>query len=272
MVLAISGLLLSCQVEDTELQKTIDQEVPEQKVETKTSILDWTPGVYSKYFQKTDNTIGFNSLKSHAFSDYSDTQRMDFQKGKEQFVSVNGQIPQRDGKNQLKISSGSSDIFGKQMTIGFSRKVEGKSSETVEEVTLYVPKKLNVSKPVPPSTKKITMVAYYRDFLLEWNADPKNANGLMVAVEYKGENVNSENNSNIHIQNVDHIEIDNGSFVLDDAMFDNIPNLSFVDIILLRGNIRIDDLDGETIKTYAETHQRIPILLVKDLKTIKTFD
>jgi hypothetical protein len=135
-----------------------------------------------------------------------------------------------------------------------------------------VPKKLNVSKPVPPSTKKITMVAYYRDFLLEWNADPKNANGLMVAVEYKGENVNSENNSNIHIQNVDHIEIDNGSFVLDDAMFDNIPNLSFVDIILLRGNIRIDDLDGETIKTYAETHQRIPILLVKDLKTIKTFD
>lgn len=272
ILLAISGLLLSCQVEDTELKEVMDQNVSDQRIETETNILDWTPGVYSKYFQKTDNTIGFNSLKAHAFSNYSDTQTMNFPRGDEQYVSVNGRVLQRNDRNELKLSSSSSNIYGKPMTITVSRKGEGKSSETSEEVTMYVPKKLNVSTPVPPNNDKITTVAYYKDFLLEWNADPKNEHGLMVAVEYKGENVNAENNTFTHVQNVDHIENDNGKYILDNSMFDGIPNLSFVDIILLRGNIRIDDIDGETIKTYAESHQRIPILLVKDLNTVKTFD
>jgi hypothetical protein len=70
------------------------------------------------------------------------------------------------------------------------------------------------------------------------------------------------------VVNTDFIEADNGRIVLDKDLFKGIPNLSMVDIILLRGNVSIEEIDKKTYKFYAETHVRLPIVLVKDLTTI----
>ena len=64
------------------------------------------------------------------------------------------------------------------------------------------------------------------------------------------------------------IENDNGRVILNTSLFYNIPNLAMVDLILLRGNVKIEEIDGETYKFYAETHQRMPIILVKDLSSV----
>lgn len=67
----------------------------------------------------------------------------------------------------------------------------------------------------------------------------------------------------------DIIKNDNGKVVLNTSLFIDIPNLALVDLILLRGNVKIEEIDGETYKFYAETHQRLPIILVKDLSTVQ---
>lgn len=76
----------------------------------------------------------------------------------------------------------------------------------------------------------------------------------------------------MQFRNINHIEHDNGKYVLKNAMFEDVPNLSFIEIVLLRGNIAIDEINGETFKTYAESHQRIQVLLIKDMNSIKSFD
>ncbi len=43
-----------------------------------------------------------------------------------------------------------------------------------------------------------------------------------------------------------------------------------MNLILLRGNVKIEDIDGKTHKFYAETHMRLPIILVKDLSTVSS--
>jgi hypothetical protein len=103
-----------------------------------------------------------------------------------------------------------------------------KSSGNNKSVELYIPKKLIVSKPVAKDGKSV--YAYYKNLSLEWNADPKNENGLMIAVEYFGETV-GRTNTGKHLQIIDYIEEDNGKIILKDKMFDDIPNLSFVDIV-----------------------------------------
>ena len=94
----------------------------------------------------------------------------------------------------------------------------------------------------------------------------------MIAVFYNGENAISKNSENVLIRNVDHIEKDNGKYVLNDAMFNEIPNLAFVDIILLRENVQIENIDDISNKIFAESNQRIHLLLIKDKSSIQTIN
>lgn len=126
---------------------------------------------------------------------------------------------------------------------------------------------MNITKPLPAGDD-IFVYAFYKDFKLEWNADPKNEEGLMVAVMYDGSNVIPENNENVIIKNIDYIKEDNGKFILNNHIFDDIPNHALVDIMLLRGNVQIEEFDDETYKLYAESHQTISLVLIKDMDSV----
>lgn len=270
LIVLLTASFVSCQEEnfieaDNELN-TLDEKNTSQ-LETKYRLLDITPNAYHKYFKQTDNTIGFNSLKKNAHSDYSLVERLNFPSDSEKSVRINGKafISQKSKSSNLD----SEDIYGKTLSIQLGDK-SGKT--TSGEIKMYVPKKLNISKPIPISEKNVTILAHHKNFLLEWNADPKNEEGLMLAIEYLGENVDARKNTDIHIQNVDHIEYDNGKYILKQAMFDDIPNLAYVNLILLRGNVEISEFNNETLKLYAESHQRVPLIIVKDLNSVRTLD
>lgn len=57
-------------------------------------------------------------------------------------------------------------------------------------------------------------------------------------------------------------------FKLNPSTFEGMPNLAFVQIILLRGNIVIEEIEGELYKFIFESHHRLPIILVKDATQI----
>lgn len=268
-ILGIVGMFfLSCEQDNPAAFEQPEAQQINAPVEKKNRILDMNVGVYKDYFVKTENTIGFNSLKANAWSNHSVKSNILTNHMEGTSLLIDGQ------KSPLKSLADKSkaahpEIFGKTISLRY-RNTKTNSDVTSDEI--YIPKKLNVSKPLPTSKDKINVVAYYENFLLEWNADPKNEEGLMVAVIYNGENLYANKNENVQFRNIDHIEHDNGKYVLKNAMFEDIPNLSFIEIVLLRGNIAIDEIDGETFKTYAESHQRIQVLLIKDMNSIKSFD
>lgn len=153
------------------------------------------------------------------------------------------------------------DIYGETIQYGFNNSKGSMNKNSGKE--LYIPKKLNISKPLP-FEDDIFIYAFYKDFKLEWNADPKNKEGLMVAVMYDGSNVIPENDENVIIKNIDHIEEDNGKIILNNSIFDDIPNHALVDIMLLRGNVEIEEYDDETYKIFAESHQTISLVLIRE--------
>ena len=50
----------------------------------------------------------------------------------------------------------------------------------------------------------------------------------------------------------------------------NIPNHALVDLILLRGNVQIEEYDEETYKIIAESHQTISLVLIRNMNTVVT--
>lgn len=270
-LLLFAIIFTSCQKdEQNEIEMTTEATSANKEISNKYRLLDISPNAYHDYFKMTDNTLGFNNLKSINNTQYSLAQKIEIQDYANKSVSLNGQ-KMALGETAKGSKFSESEIYGKTISLNFKNK---KSSNDATEVELYIPKKLNVSNPVQQIDSKVSILAYYKNFLLEWNADPKNEEGLMVAVEYLGETLTKDGNKQErkNIVNVDHIENDNGKYILKEAIFEDIPNLSFINLILMRGNVDISEIEGVSYKTYAESHQRIPILLVKDLNSVKGFN
>lgn len=271
----VALIFTACQKdEQNEIETNSDSSIANTEVSNKYRLLDISPNIYHDYFKITDNTIGFNNLKSTTNAEYSLVQKIEIQDYVNKFVSLDGEKMVLEGTAKGS-KFNEAEIYGKTISLNFeNNKSSNKGSNGTANVELYIPKKLNISKPVQQLDSKVSILAYYKNFLLEWNADPKNEEGLMVAVEYLGETLSKNGNKLVrkNIVNVDHIKNDNGKYILKQAMFEDIPNLSFINIILMRGNVDITEIEGRSYKTYAESHQRVPILLVKDLNSVRGFN
>lgn len=89
-----------------------------------------------------------------------------------------------------------------------------------------------------------TPLCYYKDMEIEWNADPKNKNGVVVVAEWQGTTVSS-NPKRVHIVTGDIVE-DNGKTVLRNELFDDIPDEALVNLWLVRANINIVERKDES--------------------------
>ncbi len=264
LAVAISG----CDNDNQEIIVSSEVTTTTEESVSKYNLLDYTQNVYHDFFKETNNKIGISSLKANSISQPSIVENMSLmEKTSKTSLFINNQKMSTSGFTGKKSEIGST-IYGKKNT--FSIIKEGKDGKTSEgSVELYVPELLNITNPSVTNEEGLMPVCYSEGFVLEWNEDPNNEEGLVIIAEYFGENVIPENSTNIHLQNIDVIEQDNGKVILKSSFFNDIPNLALVDLILLRGNVKIEEIDGETYKFYAETHQRLPIILVKDLSTVQ---
>lgn len=270
--LALVALIFSCNTNETESIEEIA--IQETSIELKSSynLLDITPNVYHDYFKQTDHSAGFSSLKANSLAEHSIVQRVNIEDEKKTLsFSINDKKVNSFFKANKMSKTSSQNIYGK--TISFkinvgnnSTKNRNKSTET--GVEMYVPDLVEITNPRIDNEDDLFPICYYEDFVLEWNADSNNEEGLVVIAEYFGNNAIPENSTNEHILNTDVIDIDDGYAVLNNDLFKDIPNLSIVHLILLRGNVAIEEIEGELYKFYAESHVRLPIILVKDLTTV----
>ncbi|QLG44848.1 hypothetical protein [Costertonia aggregata] len=265
---------LSCSDEKYEepLEEGALPQKQEETFESSYSLLDYTPNKYYDFFETTDNTIGISILNSGPFVEKS-TYKSDqlTAKASEIAYSINDvKFSGVSGSQKLDISD-SESYFGKTVVVNFNSKLGTtfKDGSTSKEIEMYVPKQLEILKPLIKNESDLLPFCYFEDFVIEWNADPQNMEGLVVTVEYHGLSAIPENEKKINILNTDFIKEDNGRAVLDNAIWEGIPNTGIVTLTLLRGNVEIEEIDEENYKFFAEARVVLPLILIRDLNTLE---
>ncbi len=271
MVFAIT--VTSC----TDDKEILDPEEPsqqeaDQEMESSYSLLDHTPNVYYDFFAEADNIVGFSSLKPGPLQDFSIFQSSDIANSAEKgrFVINKKQLANKNGSSAIG-KSGADAIFGQMVRISIESKKGStfKDGSTSKEVEMYVPEQLEISNPRVESEEELMPFCFSEDFVLEWNADPKNKEGLVVIAEYIGISAVPSKDKSIHIMNTDVIEEDNGRAVLDNEIWKGIPNSGVVHLTLLRGNVKIEEIDEENYKFFAEARAVLPMILINDLDILE---
>ena len=276
-LLMLMVVLFSCQ---NDLTTQADVAVPQDDVLASSyEILYNTPNVYNQYFSKSDITIGYSALKPGPLHTYIFSAKSSLQAGINTPLAVATQDGRKVafGANSRSLMSekdiyGSDVIFtlkGDQSTSNTNGQNTFSTTTSGTDVSLYVPELVEITSPAVKTDKEQFPACYYDNFVLTWNADDKNENGLMIFTEYFGDNVIPENVENVHITNIDYIMDDSGRAILNTKLFDGMPNLAIVHLILLRGNIAIEEVDGELYKLFAESHVRLPIVIVKDMEALR---
>ena len=170
-------------------------------------------------------------------------------------------------------------LFGNNVTFSLLNGNTGSSSNTAmnapafapesgNNIDMYVPDLLDITFPTITKSNGMLPYCYYKDFVLRWNADPKNENGLVVVVEWDGTDIYGTGYKE-YVRNADVITSDNGECVLKNEIFDGIPQGAFAKITLLRGNIEVTEVTSEgkpqTFIVVAASEAILPFIMVKEI-------
>jgi len=135
------------------------------------------------------------------------------------------------------------------------------------QANLYVPKLIQIENPVVSSEDEEYPLCYYRDFVLEWNRDDDNSNGVMVAVEWTGTMIFGESHPDAYIRNTGHFD-DTGIANLPKELFEGIPDTALCFLTILRGDIDNIVVDESSYKVYGESHAVLPFILIREITNI----
>lgn len=109
-------------------------------------------------------------------------------------------------------------------------------------------------------------LCYYQDYVVRWNQDLLNSNGIIILVNWTGSMVFGEDYPYANVTHVIGVP-DSGETVLGEHMFDGIPDAAYCKLLLLRGDIdtiRVEDID---ISIIAETHDILNFVLIRNIET-----
>ena len=132
-------------------------------------------------------------------------------------------------------------------------------------------KQLLISSPNIETAEELLPYCYHKNFKLKWNADPKNENGLVVVVEWAGTDMYGTRHGKF-VRNADIIPFDNGECVLNEELFDDIPQGALAKLLLVRGNIEMlqnhaNELGEEDVfRVVAASETILPFIMVRNIE------
>jgi len=291
-VVFFAVILYSCK--DASIEKDKSNQTAENKVTE--NVLFTGKTVYSKILRTDTKILGYSSQKDNSLSKEfleildETTSQLDSTNSAMKVkgfgavsLTVNG-INLSDLSNNIpsglqRIKAAAPVLYGQNVSFTLSRNIpqnikgsqKSKSSILSDTtVTMYVPELVEISSPKVETSKDLMSYCFYKDFVLKWNTDLKNENGLVVVVEWSGMYVTGQK-ENKYVRNIDVITDDNGSTTLKNEIFNGIPENAIAFITLLRGNIAIvDDYyskqgNVDPYSLIAETHAILPFVLVRNL-------
>ena len=107
--------------------------------------------------------------------------------------------------------------------------------------TIQTATPINLIRPQVDNCNPIPL-CYYDNFIIEWNGDAANNNGVVVIAEWTGCTMHGHPQS-IYLANATLVD-DTGLATLDTDLFEGIPDEASVDLWLIRGNINTMTEEG----------------------------
>lgn len=262
--------IVSCAERESNTTEPVDKPVERKDVQ---NLLYFGETNYSQFFVNTDYIAGVSSLKSNSLSDHRIITKVSDDKSEQKSerikprIYANGiEIGNRD-KSNIEQSVLSDNCYGKDVSFVFKRDKGLKSGENGEDtVTMYIPELVSITSPLIEQKEDLYPMCYNKNFILRWNKDLKNENGLVVSVEWTGAMYIGGRQENIFVRNVDIIPDDNGEVVLNEKLFEGIPDMSIAHITIMRGNIDLIMVGDYSYNVFGESHTELSIILVKDLE------
>lgn len=254
-------------------------------------VLDALDGDYGQYlslFKSTDYIVG---ISSHIDGARSSMEKLEYYSGESRFKistrSTSRELPALissiDGVelNQKNIESyiptkgfedRSLDVFGKTVTYRMrtSKVVQTRSGEEelVEDFEMYIPERISILAPAATDAEDNNPpLCYYGDFVLRWNADEQNTNGVIVVAEWSGGMVLGNDINNTSVTRTAVVP-DTGEARLDPHLFDGIPDTAICHLAVVRG--AVEDVQGEeySYKLIGETHHLITFILIREIEVL----
>lgn len=247
-------------------------------------INDAIPGnydAYLKYLTGTDYEIGISSHRDGALSG---GRKVSCISGVSQIQplktrSATGDLPKitsfvdgieisQENLSQIKTrgsSKGIADLFGKNVTFTFYSGPRTRSSDSdCGEADLYIPKEIEVLAPYAETEEDVNPLCYYKDFILRWNKDEENENGVLVLIEWYGNMVLGNDIEDTFVRRIVSFP-DTGEVRLPEQLFEGIPDTAWCNLTILRGNIENIDYENASYKIIGETHQLISFILIREI-------
>ncbi|MCG8328935.1 MAG: hypothetical protein MI974_14680 [Chitinophagales bacterium] len=144
-------------------------------------------------------------------------------------------------------SSEYKSVFGGELNISFTE--GGTDGHEFDDINIYVPKALDVDLDGiynPGLSLKDGM-------MINWNADPQNANGVYIIMEY----MPFENERLMKAypdRKLNYINVsDSGSYTYSKSDFPDIPDTALVLLRIVRGVVELQEVNGEEVAVYVIT-------------------
>lgn len=226
---------------------------------------DFTAGISAVKENPLTNVIAYSFNKRYETCSYASSLPQNAKPARilTQGIDLTRPIPStRSEANTLNL------LFGQENTFNITELVTTRNGEEIEgsstEVSLYIPKTIEITTPLVTSDEDFYPFCYSKDFVLRWNKDPKNQNGVIVVIEWFGVTA-GQGDYEAHIRRIDLLD-DTGEALLDEELFAGLPNTALINLTLLRGNIENIDLNNCTYKISGEAHAYLSIVLVTRIK------
>lgn len=284
--------IVSCTNYYSEISATMDSPArlsvinnPDYSPHITEGVLPGNYRTYLKYFEGTDYEIGISSKKDGALtggrviSCISGESEIKPIKTKSNEASLPVIVSYIDGieVSQQNISNvstkgatgGLMNSFGKTVTFSFRKQSTSNIiPQAASSVDLYIPKEIVILAPYAETEEDVNPLCYYKSFVVKWNEDCNNENGVLAVVEWYGRMVLGDDIEDTCVRRVASFP-DTGRALLPIDLFDGIPDTAHCNLTLLRGNI--DNVsDGQySYKVLGETHQQISFILLRHIRNKK---
>lgn len=234
---------------------------------------------YLEFFEGTDYEIGISSSKDgglpggsniSCISGVSQIRKAIETKSDISLPQIRAFVNELEISQQNIISTRSSnsimDCFGKVVKFSFCTDSQTRNSDcSTGEADMYVPKAIEFTFPHAESEEDLNPLCYYKNFVIRWNKDEDNKNGILVIVDWTGSMVLGNDIPDTHVCRVANFP-DTGEALIPENFFDGIPDTAYCDLMILRGNIENIEQGLYTYKLVGKTHHQISFILIREIE------
>jgi len=227
-------------------------------------------GKYGLFTEEADATIGISSSRYYPLGEerimafYDPTERVSTKA--EDNHAYNIKINDKNVFAPFTRSSHGSikEMFGGKVRFDLSAFGSSTKSGGANITELYAPQIVRIEFPRVTVEEDLNPLCYYKNYIVRWNKDEDNANGIIIIVKWNGIMAFGEDYPSSYIQRLVCVP-DTGEAELEELMFDEIPDAAYCSLYVLRGDVDNVNIDDETYRLLAETHDVVNFILVRNI-------